>query len=465
MLLIIMRLTAHYYVRMYCNKNAYTRTYNMPNSQKTKLLLSAFLLLLVATPLMASELMPLDTISVKVYYRQGRSNLEPSFSKNNQSLDSFFSRLESIKGGSAFQIQKVSIIGGASPEGSVRINKRLSKERAATILARLEKENFFSGNTFDVTPLGVDWDGLATLVESSEMSHKDEVLKILRETPEFVIRNGKVVDGRQRQLAMLRGGRPWHYMYKHFFPELRAANVLLIIETIEEKAQEQKEVTLQTEIVTPTEQRDTTTIIPEKTVVMPAPTKPASYPFYMALKTNLLYDVALVPNIGAEFYLGKGWSLGGNWMYAWWSKADRHNYWRLYGGEMQLRKYFGSRAAEKPLTGHHLGIYGQLFTYDFELGGKGQIGGKPGGALWDKLNYAGGIEYGYSLPITKSLNLDFSIGAGYLGGEYHIYNPVDEYYLWEETRERHWFGPTKAEISLVWLIGLGNDNNKKGGKQ
>ncbi|MCD8273384.1 MAG: DUF3575 domain-containing protein, partial [Alistipes sp.] len=27
----------------------------------------------------------------------------------------------------------------------------------------------------------------------------------------------------------------------------------------------------------------------------------------------------------------------------------------------------------------------------------------------------------------------------------------------------HWFGPTKAEISLVWLLGRGNYNEKKGG--
>ncbi|MFK2066771.1 DUF3575 domain-containing protein, partial [Bacteroides fragilis] len=38
-------------------------------------------------------------------------------------------------------------------------------------------------------------------------------------------------------------------------------------------------------------------------------------------------------------------------------------------------------------------------------------------------------------------------------------------YVRKETRQRHWFGPTKAEISLVWLIGRGNYNEKKGGKR
>ena len=129
------------------------------------------------------------------------------------------------------------------------------------------------------------------------------------------------------------------------------------------------------------------------------------------------------------------------------------------------RKYFGRRAQTKPLTGHHLGIYGQAFTYDFETGHKGYIGGKPGGTLWDKLNYAIGVEYGYSLPISRRLNLDFTLGVGYWGGEYHEYIPSDGHYVWQSTKQRHWFGPTKAEVSLIWLIGRGNYNEKKGGKR
>lgn len=194
------------------------------------------------------------------------------------------------------------------------------------------------------------------------------------------------------------------------------------------------------------------------------PVVPEGKPFYMSLKTNLLYDAALVSNLGAEFYVGRRWSLGGSWMYAWWKNDRRHNYWRIYGGELDVRRYFGRRAAEKPLTGHHVGLYGQMLTYDFERGGKGCLGGKPGGTLWDKMSWGVGLEYGYALPIGRRLNLDFGIGVGYLGGEYWEYKPVDNHYVWQATKHRHWFGPTKAEVSLVWLIGSGNFN-RKGGKR
>ena len=102
-------------------------------------------------------------------------------------------------------------------------------------------------------------------------------------------------------------------------------------------------------------------------------------------------------------------------------------------------------------------------TYDFEFGGKGWMGGIPGGTLWDRCNTVAGIEYGYSLPIGRRLNIDFTIGVGYMGGKLVDYVPGNGFYIWQKTRHFNWFGPTKAEISLVWLIGRGNYNAKKGG--
>lgn len=130
-----------------------------------------------------------------------------------------------------------------------------------------------------------------------------------------------------------------------------------------------------------------------------------------------------------------------------------------------MRHWFGRRSEEKPLQGHHVGLYGGLVTYDIEHGGRGYMGGKPGGTLFDKGNWFCGLSYGYSMPIARRLNIDFTIGFGYLGGEYREYIPVDNCYVWQATKQRHWFGPTKAEVSLVWLIGCDNKNWKKGGKR
>lgn len=174
------------------------------------------------------------------------------------------------------------------------------------------------------------------------------------------------------------------------------------------------------------------------------------------LKTNMLYDAAAIPNIGLEVSVGKGWSVGANWMYAWWSNDARHRFWRAYGGDVELRRWFSPRRESRSLMcGHHIGVYGQMLTYDIEWGGRGYLG--------DRWSWAAGLSYGYSLPAGRHFNIDFTLGIGYLEGDYMKYRPEDGCYFWESTHRRKWFGPTKAEVSLIWFIG--GRYQRKGGEQ
>ena len=97
------------------------------------------------------------------------------------------------------------------------------------------------------------------------------------------------------------------------------------------------------------------------------------------------------------------------------------------------------------LTGHHAGLYYQLLTYDFEFGNRGYQGGR-----W---SHAIGVSYGYSLSLNRRFNIDFTLGIGYLWGEYKRYHAADGCYVWDSTNDLRWFGPTKAGISLVCMIG------------
>ena len=168
-----------------------------------------------------------------------------------------------------------------------------------------------------------------------------------------------------------------------------------------------------------------------------------------------------IPNIGVEFYLGAGWSVGASWMYAWWSAGKRNRYWRVYGGEIYGRYHFGNHTNR--FKGHHVGIYAGLVTYDFEFGGVGYIGGKPGHSLWDRCMRNFGAEYGYSFAIARNLYIDLTLGVGYFGGIEEKLRPIQGEYYWESTSRKTWLGPTKAEVSFVWVIFGGSAKAKKGG--
>lgn len=172
-----------------------------------------------------------------------------------------------------------------------------------------------------------------------------------------------------------------------------------------------------------------------------------THPFQVeqiALKTNLLVDGAMVPNLGVEVVFQQQWSVALNYYMAWWHNNKKHRYWEAYAGSIEIKKGLGKRAINDALEGHHLGAYFMAGSYDFERGYKG---------LRSDFMYNVGLSYNYGVKIAKSLYLDFGIGLGYLGGKYKKYKPQDDYYCVYSRKRSHFFGPTKAEISLVWSIG------------
>lgn len=172
--------------------------------------------------------------------------------------------------------------------------------------------------------------------------------------------------------------------------------------------------------------------------------------------TNMLYDAALTPNIGVGASVTDRISVLADWMYARWNNRDRRRYWRIYGGDIEARYRIGKRRGS-PLGGHHIGVYGSLACYDF------QAGRSHRGVLSDKWNYAVGLSYTYSLPVSTHFNIDFSLGIGYLWGNYKKCETIDDCDVWLSTHRLGWFGPTRAGVSLVWLVGGAVKNDRKGG--
>ncbi len=432
---------------------------------KLRGILIIFLLLLTASIASYADTRQYHPDTLEVYFYQGYSTWQPKFRDNGKNLQLFLERFKQKQANKQFnKIPTIHIVAGCSPEGLWSNNQRLARKRAATMKNILKDKIQLPDSIIVEDIRGINWAGLRKMVEKDpNMPNKEEVLWHIDNSPE-VVRNaqGKLVEARKLRLAYLADGVPWRYMYDKFFPSLRSFHLAIVIEWKKTEPLP----AIRSNSWRPLEYQYKLPPIPEpQPLPEPEPQpEPERKPFYMAAKTNLIYDALLVPNAGLEFYLGKDFSIAGNWMYAWWKHDAIHWYWRIYGGDMALRKWFGRAAKEKPLTGHHAGVYAQMLTYDFETGNRGYMGGEPGGTLWDKANYVCGLEYGYSLPIARRLNIDFVVGAGYMWGEYHEYIPQDNCYVWQVTKKRRWIGPTKAEISLVWQIGYGNVNRNKGRK-
>lgn len=380
--------------------------------------------------------------SYTLYFRASRSDIDRTYMGNDRTIETMVNDIQTTLEMKGVVPDSLLIYASASPEGPVALNDRLAIDRAenarAFILGLFPQ---FNPENIKVESRANDWGRLVdALRRDSTITHKDTLIGILTD-PEI----------KNKTAALRAVTEAYDEIRDGILNYMRTATVTFSVIEKQEEPVEQPEQPEQSEEVVP---------VVEDSLVSPivqSPEPETLPPFYMAVKTNMLYDAALVPNIGVEFYLGKNFSIAGNWMYSWWKDDSKAWYWRTYGGDLAVRYWFGKAARKKPLTGQHVGVYGQIVTYDFELGGRGYLG--------DRWSYGAGVEYGYSLPVARRLNIDFNIGLGYLGGEFKEYLPIDGHYVWQVTKYRHMFGPTKAEISLVWLLGRGNVNKDKGGRR
>ena len=407
--------------------------------------LFAFLLSLMVPMLSAAQENKDSYEAGKVYFRLGETTIDPHYKGNAETLRKFADELNAYRKQNGAQVGQLKVVASASPDGRLEANERVVRMRAQAIADWVRKD--VEGQLqHTVVFQAINWDLLIQMVEADpKVPHRDEVLQVLRNEPETTQRGDFVYRNRYNKLLQVHDGESLSYLYRNHFPELRFATVMI---DVWQDAQPKPEAPA----VVPE-----APAVPEEPAVEEQPVVEKK-PFYMAVKTNLLYDIAIIPNIGAEFYLGNNWSVAGNWQYIWLSNKADHKYWRVGAGDVALRKWFGRKADEKPLTGHHLGVYGQAITYDFAPTGKS-------GTIAEDYNWSVGVEYGYSLPIARRLNLDFTLGVGYHWGEYKKYEPIDDHSVWQATKQRNYFGPTKAEVSLVWLLGRGNYNKGKGGNR
>lgn len=164
---------------------------------------------------------------------------------------------------------------------------------------------------------------------------------------------------------------------------------------------------------------------------------------WLSVRSNTLADIAMVPNLGLEAFIGEHWSWELSGYGAWWSKPKANFCWRLKGLESEVKYWLGER--KQGGDGHHVGLYGQLFDYDFQMGGRGALG--------DRTHFGLGVAYGYAWSLSKQWTLEGTIGIGYLHGTFKQYGKqTNGCFPWVTTKQLDFVGPTKLSLSIVYRL-------------
>ncbi len=386
-------------------------------------------------------------LDLNIYYEVDKSVIDSSVLSNKESLDILESMLDST---SRLRINNIKLNSFTSPTGDVKYNKALAKRRTQSVLSYLTKNDSISRNIIEAQSHGIAWDMLYDLVSESTMPYKESVLEIITKVPEESWRRIKpsdvsmtLVDSRLKHLMDLAGGIPYKYMKENFFPLMRSSQIMTIY------YQELVRAIPQTEyVVFEPEQIEYSSL----DIEVVRKERKALF----ALKTNLLYDVATVLNAEIEVPIAERWSVAGEWIFPWWawdndnSDSKRHRI-QAKIATIEGKYWFGNRELKPKMTGWFAGLYGSYGSFDIERNGKG----RQSKDLW-----SAGLTGGYAHTINRSgsLRMEYSLGLGFMKNTYKEYTA--EYQpdqgIWEAyrdaTKQTKWFGPTRARVSLVWMI-------------
>lgn len=167
----------------------------------------------------------------------------------------------------------------------------------------------------------------------------------------------------------------------------------------------------------------------------------------VALKSNLLSDALLSPNLGLEFRLAPRWSLDVSGQYNGWTVDGKK--WKHWLVQPEARYWFCDA-----FVGHFVGFH--LLGGEYNAGNlKNDI--KFLGTDFSNLTdhryqgwYAGaGLAYGYAFILSQHWNLELELGIGYIYTEYDRFKCEGCGKKLEE-KTHHYFGPTKAAVNLVY---------------
>lgn len=169
-----------------------------------------------------------------------------------------------------------------------------------------------------------------------------------------------------------------------------------------------------------------------------------------AIKSNLLYDAALSPNLGVEAGVARKWTVDVSGNINLWS-VNGHK-WRHWLVQPEARYWLCQRFA-----GHFFGLHAIVEEYNV---GNLNLDFKFLGTDFRKLKdnryegwgYGAGVAYGYAWPIARHWNIEAEIGIGWVWTKYDAYPCAECGTAIEKGKVHNYFGPTKLAFNLEYVF-------------
>lgn len=169
-----------------------------------------------------------------------------------------------------------------------------------------------------------------------------------------------------------------------------------------------------------------------------------------AVKTNLIYDATATVNVGMELGLAPRWTFDLSGNLNTWSKNE-YTKWKHWMVQPEARYWFCDRFSRHFIGAHFLTGAFNFGNINNDISFLGTDFSVLSDYRYQGYAYGGGLAYGFAFVLSKHLNLELEVGAGYVYLDYEKFECAD---CGRKVGEgnHHYVGPTKAAINLVYLF-------------
>jgi len=171
----------------------------------------------------------------------------------------------------------------------------------------------------------------------------------------------------------------------------------------------------------------------------------------VGVKTNLVADGLLSPNLAVEVGVAPKWTLELTGEFNGWTLSHERR-WKHWLAMPEARYWLCDR-----FSGHFFGVEAHGGQYNIGgFDGKWNLLGTDARKLKDTRYQGwfvgGGITYGYAWILGKHWNLEGEIGIGYSYTRYDRFRCAGCGKKIESGKSHNYVGPTKVAINLVYLF-------------
>ena len=171
---------------------------------------------------------------------------------------------------------------------------------------------------------------------------------------------------------------------------------------------------------------------------------------HIGMKTNFVGDGLLSPNLGIEIGLAPKWTLDVTGQVNFWDVNEQK--WRHWLVQPEFRYWFCERFAGNFLGFHAIGGEYNVGHIDTGVHFLGSDFRKLADRRYQGWGAGLGLAYGHAWVLGMHWNLEFELGVGWIYTRYDVYPCAACGSKLESDRDHHYFGPTKAALSLVYLF-------------